>query len=378
MHILFVCHEYPPSLAGGIGAAVATMARGLVRAGHKVSVIGFDAATTAEVDEGVRVYRYAWPAVSRLIRWWRHRAYLQHRILELHSREPINVIEWPDYGGWYWRRIPGVVDVVKVHGTTISHRIHGITNKRQLATEALELRTLRQIPNWIGVSHWFNAEWRNYAAVKPARETVIYNPVDLNLFRPREEFKNPNLVLYAGGLKRRKGVLVLAEAARIFLAQLPDAQLVMVGFPDDVSEEDIRRIAGEQVESQIRFIPYMKQADLAVYMASASVYAMPSLYESCGNTWIEAAACEVPVIGSTWSCGPEIVADGENGLLADPGQPSDTAEKVMRLLGNRNLARRLGKAGRERARRLFSLDIAITEAERFYHECLVAADGSHG
>jgi glycosyltransferase involved in cell wall biosynthesis len=349
------------------------MARGLVRAGHKVSVIGFDHKNTSvEIDEGVQVHRYVRPPAGRFTRWWQHRAYLFHCILELHARARLDIIEWPDYQGWYWRKIPGVVDVLKIHGTSISHRIHGISERRQITTEFFELRALRQIRNWIGVSRWFNAEWRDYASVEPAHETIIYNPVDLDLFAPKRELKNPNLVVYAGGLKRRKGVLSLAAAAEIFLARRPQTKLVMIGFPADVSENDIMRVAGANVASQITFIPYMKQAELASYLARASVYAMPSLYESCGNTWIEAAACETPVIGSNKSCGPEIVADGETGLLADPDNPQDIAEKILRLLDDCNLAARLGTAGRIRAKRMFSVELAVAEADRFYRECLTA------
>jgi glycosyltransferase involved in cell wall biosynthesis len=373
MHILYICHEYPPAVAGGIGPAVATIGRGMVQAGHRVSALGFDNAAGVENDQGVRVYRYTRPPARRLLRWWQHRRFLQRQILDLHAREPIDLIEWPDFGGWYWRKIPGVVDVVKVHGTTISHRIHGIQPNRQIATEALELRTLRRIPNWIGVSHWFNAEWRAYANVKPARETVVYNPVDMNLFRPTGEPRDPNLVVYAGGLRRRKGVPVLAAAARVFLARRPATRLVMIGFPDDVSQDDVRGAAGADVASRIEFIPYMKQADLASYFSRASVYAMPSLYESCGNTWIEAAACEAPVVGSTLSCGPEVVEDKKTGLLADPARPEDVAEKVLRLLDDPALGRRLGEAGRARAGRMFSLDVAVAESERFYNLCLAAA-----
>src|SRR5262249_24618667 len=152
--------------------------------------------------------------------------------------------------------------------------------------EHVELRALRSIPNWIGVSHWFNEEWKQIADVMPKHETVVYNPVNTKIFRPISEGKNPGLVLYAGGLRRRKGVQTLARAARIFLSQVPGSKLVLIGFPADMTEKELRAEAGP-VADKLEFIPFMDQTGLARYMASAAVYAMPSWYESCGNTWLE-------------------------------------------------------------------------------------------
>ncbi len=369
MHIVYPCNEYPPRKSGGIGTAVATLGRAMAAAGHKVVSIGsYPESEPPIIDQGVTVYRLRWPRINRLVnfvlaRWQVHRA-----ILELHRSDPIDIIEWSDFDSMYWRPIPGVVNVVKVHGPTMSHRIHGFALRRW-HVEQLELRTLRSMKNWVGVSHWFNEEWKQVAGVTPKRETVVYNPVNTNIFRPISEHKDRGLVLYAGGLRRRKGVQTLARAAQIFLREVPGSRLVFIGFPSDMNEEDLRAEAGS-VADKLEFTPFMGQVELARLMASVAVYAMPSFYESCGNTWIEAAACGVPVVGSTLSCGPEIVLDGQTGLLADPNKPEDVAEKIVRLLRDKDLATRLGNAGRQRAEQLFSIEAAVCETEAFYEQCL--------
>jgi starch synthase len=267
----------------------------------------------------------------------------------------------------YWKPIPGVANIIKVHGTTMSHRIHGFAARRR-HIEHFELRALRSITNWIGVSHWFNEEWKQIAGVTPKHETVVYNPVDTKIFHPIAEGKKRNLVLYAGGLRRRKGVQTLARAARIFLSQVPGSKLVLIGFPADMTEQEVRAEAGP-VADKLEFIPFMDQTRLARYLASTAVYAMPSLYESCGNTWLEAAACGVPVVGSTLSCGPEAVVDGKTGLLANPNDPEHVAKNVVRLLRDEALAARLGNAGRQRAEELFSIEAGVRESRRFYELC---------
>jgi glycosyltransferase involved in cell wall biosynthesis len=341
----------------------------MAAAGHKVTTIGlYDRGEPVSQDQGVTIHRLQIVKKHPLVNWCLERQQLYRAILELHRRDPIDVIEWPDFRGRYWTAIPGVTNVVKVHGTLMSHRLQGLTTRRPLR-EYFELRTLRSIPNWVGVSHWFNAEWKRIANVVPRRETIVYNPVNTEIFRPQLEPRCPGMVLYAGGLKRRKGVHLLARAARIFVREHPGARLVLIGFPDDLTEADVRAEAGP-VGDRLEFIPFMGQAELARYMSQASVYAMPSLYESCGNTWVEAASSGVPVVGSTLSCGPEVVLDGETGLLANPHDPSDIANKVLQLLRDEEFSLRLGEAGRKRAKKVFSLEVAVRTSETFYEECM--------
>jgi glycosyltransferase involved in cell wall biosynthesis len=367
MHIVSIYHEYPPTVAGGIGTGVAVLARGMARAGHRVTVVGFYAGVRndrIDYDNGVAVHRYAL-AGNPIVRRWR----LRQRLKKIHSDVPIDVIEWTDYGGWYLTSVCGATDVVKVHGGQISHRIHGFEKRRTRGKEYLELHTLRKIPNWIGVSQWFNDEWRQFLGVSPKRETIVYNPVDPRVFVPGA--RRANIVVYSGGLRRRKGVLALAKAARIFLPANPGCKLLIVGFDSDLKLEEVLREAAEGA-AQIEFMPFMTQERLATVIASAGIFAMPSLYESCGNGWIEAMSCALPVVGSTRSCGPEVVADGQTGLLADPENPADVADKITRLLRNPDWAAQLGQAGRRCVMERFSLDIAVMKSEQFYNACLMS------
>lgn len=384
MHVVFVCHEYPPALCGGIGPAVATLGRGMVRAGHRVSVVGMypDVATdggpgfAAELDEGVRVYRLAVPGRMPGLNWYWFRRTLRAHLVRLHANDPIDVVEWPDFLGTFWRPIDGVVDVLKVHGTALSNRRHGLRQRLPSTTFALEMRTLRKIRNWIGVSEWFNAEWREAASVTPEREVVVYNPVHTAIFRPAPD-REKGLVFYSGAFRARKGVMALARAAGIFLPQVPHARLVLMGFEADLTKQDILDQASG-VADRIEFLPFMEQRQMAELMAKAEVFAMPSFYESCGNGWVEAMSCGVPVVGSTLSCGPEIVADGVSGLLADPARPEDIAEKIVRLLSDAALAGQMGAAGRERALKRFSVEVAVARSDSFYRACIEASRAERG
>ncbi len=375
LHICFICNELPPAAAGGIGPCVATTARRLAQLGHTVTVIGLydrdyqwkhpGVTVRPIITRGDRTAR-----IKRSIRIITDRVRLRQALIDLNRQRPIDIVEWPDFEGLFIRPIPGVVDVVRNHGPIMSHRLHGLVERRW-HIEWLERRTLRAIKNWIGVSQWFMNEWLRITGATPQRKIVLYNPVDCRLFHPSEEESTEDLILYSGSIIERKGVYALARAARIFLRRLPNAILLYVGRQvDQDGRERILQEAGEHVRERIRFADPLPQPELAALMRRSALFAMPSILESFGNVWAEAMASGVAVLGSTLTCGPEIVPDGEAGLLANPLDPEHIAAQVIRLMTNRSLRRRLGTQGRRIALERYSSDVIIPRTVDFYRECL--------
>ena len=374
MRIVFVCNELPPASAGGIGPAVATLARGLVGQGHHVSVVGVYDATHQWQIPGVQVF----PIYHPYQVWFRpffrrhdlRRLAIFKEIIRLKRTQGVDVVEWPDYEGLFWKRIPGVVDVVRNHGPRISHRLHGLT-QRYPHWEKLEFRILRTIPNWIGVSQWFMDEWLRITGAQPKRATVVYNPVDVDLFRPEEQpdLVDPNMVLYAGSLMQRKGVLSLLRAANLFLKDCPAARLLVAGR-DLTGLPLLEAEISDEVRQRVILAHPIPQARLARLIRRASIFAMPSVLESFGNVWAEAMASGVPVVGSTLTCGPEIVPAEVAGLLADPNNPEQIAQQVVRLLRDPSLRNRLGRNGRQQAISRFSLSVGVSRTLEFYEACL--------
>ncbi len=380
LHLCFICNELPPAPAGGIGPCVWTNAVSLAERGHRVVILGcYDRRYDWQVP-GVQVY----PIISasrrtlRPLRVFDPYAIRRH-LRMLHRQEPLDLIEWPDFMGLYLDNIPGTVDVVRTHGPIMSHRLLGVAmRKGQWITEQRELRTLRRIPNWIGISRWFMDEWMRITQAHPRHHTVIYNPVDCALFTPGDPAaREDNLILYAGRLLERKGAFALAQAAKDFLRELPGARLLYLGADfDGVSRARIVELAGAEVASQIDFSDPVSQPRLAEIMRRCAVFAMPSFLESFGNVWAEAMASGTPVVGSRLSCGPEIVPDEQAGLLADPHDPRQITRAVVTLMRDAALRRRLGEQGRALAVERYSTTAMIPKTEQFYRECLADLTGS--
>src|SRR6478672_966620 len=103
-------------------------------------------------------------------------------------------------------------------------------------------------------------------------------------------------------------------------------------------------------------------------LTHATVFACPSLYEPLGIVNLEAMACGTAVAASRVGGIPEVVADGETGLLVPPNDPAALAEAVARVGADPSLRARLGAAGRRRAEERFSYDRIAREVEALDEE----------
>ena len=215
--------------------------------------------------------------------------------------------------------------------------------------------------------------------VQPERVQVIHNGVDSSVYLPTRSddvleryginAEQP-YVLFVGRVTRQKGILHLVRA----IPEIdPSVQVVLcAGAPDTPEiaaemESAVREVTA--VRSGVVWIPEMLPRHAAVQLYShAAVFCCPSIYEPFGIINLEAMACETPVVASAVGGIPEVVIDGETGVLVpleqEPGgslEPVDAtrfshdlAKSTNRLLDEPPLRLRMGKAGRERAEREFS------------------------
>jgi glycosyltransferase involved in cell wall biosynthesis len=110
------------------------------------------------------------------------------------------------------------------------------------------------------------------------------------------------------------------------------------------------------------------QADVAPWLASFDVFVLPSRGEHFGRVLVEAMALGKPVVATDAGGVPEIVRDGETGLLAPPADPAALAAAVARLVEDAAQRARLGEAGRRRAADEFSLERHRDALRALYQE----------
>ncbi|MEM3638083.1 MAG: glycosyltransferase family 4 protein [Conexivisphaerales archaeon] len=162
--------------------------------------------------------------------------------------------------------------------------------------------------------------------------------------------KTPS-VLFVGRLVRRKGVYDLLDAFPYVLKKIPDARLVIVG---DGPERDAlhKRATLLSLQSKVEFRGLLYGKELADQYSSASVVVLPSTNiqedfadEGLGLVLIEAMMFGKPVIGTMHGGIPELVNDGENGILVPENSPEKLADAVITILSNPELASIMGKKG---------------------------------
>jgi glycosyltransferase involved in cell wall biosynthesis len=179
---------------------------------------------------------------------------------------------------------------------------------------------------------------------EPDAEFAAFTDLDAFTARRRPVPAEPRL-LFVGVLERYKNVEVLAEAWRLVAARRPDARLHLVGqgTQDAVAES----LAREGVEWARR----LEAPEVAVAMDRARALLLPSASEGLPRIVIESFMRGRAVIGSRAGGTPDIVEDGVNGLLVPPGDAEALAAAIERILGDDELASRLGAAAAESAAR---------------------------
>jgi len=365
MKVAFVCNEYPPyPPVGGIGVFTQTAAHGLVAAGHQVTVVGFGKNAGQRDDGGVQVVTL--PEVSRQgIAWYVNRRRLYSWLKQNALAGRVDLVEVPDYCGllpFAFSYCPVLV------------RLHASGMRQQRIIRILERRTLKHHRQWIGVSAWIGQDTQRKYKLRPSRFSVVYNPVSLPEERAKVPFSLPEqFVLYAGTVRSKKGPFVLAEAARTFLAALPDLHLVYVGgltTEDGIrADQRIRQLVGAALADRVHCMGVVEHDVVLSCMRRARVFAFPSKLEAFSLVPVEAMACGAPVVYTTECSGPEAVEHGVTGLLANPYSADDVAEKIMQILRDEGLAARLSENARTAVKERFSLDRCIRETLAFYQLC---------
>ncbi len=144
-------------------------------------------------------------------------------------------------------------------------------------------------------------------------------------------------IVFVGFDFARKGGHVLLEALRLLRRRVPRARLVVAGAP-----------APEHTPERVIFLGPVDTSELPALFAQATVFAMPTLQEPFGLAFLDAMACGLPCVGTRIEAIPEIVRDGETGLLVPPGDPAALAGALERLLVDPARARAMGARGRAR------------------------------
>lgn len=168
------------------------------------------------------------------------------------------------------------------------------------------------------------------------------------------------IIMFIGRLLPSKGVHHLLNALPVILKQEKEGMLVIVGsayYGVNRESQYVRRLKrmAEPFKDRVAFLPYVPYPNIADWYNLADLVVVPSGEEEAfGLVNVEAMASAVPVVASQVGGIPEVVIDGESGLLLPPASlPKDLAKGIVAILGSEAQRKKMGQAGRELARRRF-------------------------
>jgi len=219
--------------------------------------------------------------------------------------------------------------------------------------------------------------------VRPETVTVIPNGCDPHLFDdpPSAEeqatlrralgLEGTRVVVSVSRLVLKNGLDRLLQAFPAVVAAVPEAALLLVGEGEDrAALERQAELLG--IAARVRFAGAVPHADVASYLRLGEVFARPSLSEGLGTAFLEAMACGLPVVGTRTGGIPDFLADGRTGLFCDPARPETIAAAMVRLLGDRTLARAVGQAGRTLVSERYRWEAVAAKIAATYEELLTA------
>ncbi len=204
---------------------------------------------------------------------------------------------------------------------------------------------------------------------------IIYNGIDVNEFKPGGEkrlkrelnLKDEFLLASVGNLNPYKGHDYVIMAFKEVKAKIKKVKLVICGEGEQKSY--LMRLSKRLGLSQdVIFLG--RRQDIVDVMDSIDVFLISSFSEPFGRVICEAMACEKPVVGVKAGAIPEIVKDGKTGILCKPKDIKEFAEAIIRLLKDEKLRKEMGKKGRERVEKFFTIERNVKEIENLYDEIL--------
>ena len=385
MRILMVTHNYPRFAGDHAGSFVARLASGLVSRGHVVRVVAPHApdVPTSEVVDGVEIrrFRFGTDGMERVA----YRGDLHQRsafdpsaivgipamllayaaAVRRESRQFLpNVI----HAHWWF---PGGAFAVRSRTPTVI-TCHGSDVRlldRGGPLLAFGRATLRRAAAVTCVSEFLTRDVTRIVPELQGQVRTIYMPLDLTPFERVSAIPkvDPPVILFVGNLVPSKGTSVLLDAFAALHRGGVRCTLRIVGrgAQEAVLRQQARALG---IDAQVEWAGFVPQGRIASEYAAATVVALPSRgqAEGLGLVLAEALLSGTAVVASPAGGIPEVVRDGETGLIARDGDAAHLAAQIRRLLEDPGLRERLTAAGSIRARGMFSLAVATDAFERVY------------
>jgi alpha-maltose-1-phosphate synthase len=382
MKALLLTREYPPHIYGGAGVVVDQLSRALAkRMAVEVRCFG---AREPSADDHAMVRSYTpWDRLKADKNGPLFAPALETLSIGLAmARDPVDAdvahahTWYADMAGYWIRTLHRIPLVVTLHSMEPlrpwkADQLGG----GYLLSSWIEKVAVEGADRVIAVSAKMRDDILAHFAADPDKVVVIHNGIDPDRFRrtdARDHLERLGVrepyVLFVGRITDQKGIFHLLEAT---LKMPAGVQVVLCASAPDTPEIEQRLRTTVAQHPNVKWIFEMVSHDVVTQLYShAAVFVCPSVYEPFGIINLEAMACETAVVASAVGGILEVVEDGRTGLLVPPARPDLLADALIRVLGDRALARAMGRAGRQRVEDAFSWASVAERTQKVYADAI--------
>ena len=237
----------------------------------------------------------------------------------------------------------------------------------------LDRLTMRLTTKIIAVSKAVNDYLVRWHKINPRKIVVMYNGIDIDKFKnngngkdfSREFNLNDRFttVGFIGRLVEVKGLSYFLEAVDKVVRKRKEVQFLIIG--DGPLEEKLKKEVNDlRISEHVIFTGFRQ--DICEILAVLDIFAMSSFSEGLPTAVLEAMAAGKPVIATNVGGVPEMVAEGDTGILAPPRDAESLAEAILELLESPEKRRAMGEKGRRRVMEYFSIEKMVERYEEFY------------
>lgn len=393
MKILVLAWEFPPRLIGGISRHVAELYPQIVLLGHEVHIItvSVEGSANYEMVDGIHVHRVSVCYDREFFNWVKNMNFAMNTYLIKLISETSQAFDLLHAHDWLVADAAIAISdkftiplIATIHATE-SGRNNGIHNDTQRYIHSQEVWLIKKAQKVIVCTKYMQAEVCQVLNCPEPKTVVVYNGLsherylkfqnlDFDRSQLRDKFAQPNekIIYYVGRITHEKGVFVLINAApRVINSLDGQVKLVIIGSGDI---DPLKRQAWNLgIAHQVIFTGFMADQELIKFQTIADCAVFPSLYEPFGIVALESFAAKVPVVVSNAGGLPEVVSDGDTGVVTQTNNSESLANGIIKILKNPDYSAQLVTSASKSLKERFAWEPLAAQTSEIYQTVLATS-----
>lgn len=393
MNICMFAKGLPVHVVGGLELHVQELTKGLVERGHKVTIITtkHPKGVKKEKEENLKIFYVGDKPLKFTKKFYIESSKLFNK---LDKQENFNIIHSQSSSGSGFVKYSKSKKpfLITMHGT-FRNEVRSMINERNMKIlymipymysmyflfhNPMDRFSFKRAKKIIAGSKELKKDLIKEYGIPEKKIVIVHDGIDVNKFKPfdankfRKKLgisKRERVIVSSGRIGKQKGYHLIIEILPELLKHF-DTKLIIVGTGDYI--ENLKKLANKTgVSDKVIFVGKATDENMVKYYNLADIFVFPTLrIEAFGIVVAEAMACGKPVITTRIGGIPTVVDDNENGFLIQMGNKEELKNKILMLLRDDIMAKRIGKAAREKVVKNFSMEKMTEDTIKFYEEVL--------